>query len=119
MNSNCPRHVFFCEILSSVIYFHPSSFNLFFFSHYKRRVQCCAAGMVNTTAVAVSVTVVGKGSNVMCPAVSVWMPNVGVMACVFQDPAYVTLASEVTTATKVTGQFSVAMQRNSYTCSSL
>lgn len=75
--------------------------------------------MVSTTAVAASATADGKGLNVTCPAVSVWTPSVGVMACVLQAPAYVTQASKETTVTKVTGQISVGMQRNHNTFSSL
>lgn len=75
--------------------------------------------MASTTAGAVSATADGKGLNATCPVVSVWTPSVGVVACVLQAPAYVTLASKVTTVTKVTGQISAAMQRKHNTCSSL
>ncbi len=51
--------------------------------------------MASTTAGAVSATADGKGLNATCPVVSVWTPSVGVVACVLQAPAYVTLASKV------------------------
>lgn len=75
--------------------------------------------MASTTAGAASATADGKGLNVTCPVDSVWIPSVEVVACVLQAPAYVTLASKVTTVTKVTGPISVAMQRKNNTCSSL
>lgn len=75
--------------------------------------------MVSTMGGAASATADGRGSNATCPAASVWMLSAGGTACASRDPAFVTQATEVTTATKVTRQISVLMQRNSNTSSSL
>lgn len=68
----------------------------------ERRVQFYAVATVSTMGDAASATADGRGLNVTCQAVSVWMPSAAVMACVLRAPARVTQATKVTTVTKWT-----------------